>query len=220
VYRAVVVSIAAMMLASCGMLAESPAASDPCGIALARDESVESEALHACVARGDPDAETWLAGIYWTGGASTNSKPDPERERRLAEGRRLMESAARQGQREAQNEMGYAHLRGEYGVPVDYERAFAFFTAADRQGEPLASYNLAVMHYAGYGRPRSEEEADRLLWRSAAGGYKPALCTLAMLRDKNDAPHTAEIFRIAARALDQDGYACSFTYSEAVDEFR
>jgi TPR repeat protein len=175
---------------------------------------------------GAPRAQAYLGMIYWS--TSDDRTLDPEsnglephlsREQLRAIGRRLIESAATNGSYEARNELGLAHLTGSFGVPKDFARSLNLFTAADAQGDPIAAYNLARMHYAGYGVERSAPRAIQLLWRSAARGYQPALCTLALLRDRAGAGVTARAFRIAARALDQDYFACSFDHSDVSDEF-
>ncbi len=225
---AVAASIATALLAACGSLEDLPvrapsAGGDPCRVGPSLDAWLESDNLSACAATGDARAQAYLGISYWSGADAeyfeSGQYDGMSREQLESEGRRLIETAANRGNREAENELGLAYLKGLYGVPVDTERAFSLFTAADLAGDPLATYNLARMHYAGYGRPRSPAEAERLLWRSVASGYQPALCTLALLREREQAPRTAEVFRTAARALDY-GYRCAIDHSDVVEEFR
>jgi TPR repeat protein len=217
--RVLVALFVATVLASCDDAALQRVANDPCGIDEATLNTEASYTLRVCAALGDVEAQARLAMIYWANADNEYAVVELglSADQLRTEGRRLMESAARAGNTEAQNELGLAHLDGDFGVPVDYERAFAWLTAADQRGDALASYNLARIYYAGYGRPRSEAFAERFLWRSAARGYQPAMCTLAALREQ--APGEAEALRIAARAIDYP-YACAADQSDLTREFR
>jgi TPR repeat protein len=224
--RRAVVAIATAVLAACGALEDLPhamASGDPCRVEPSLDAWIESENLSACAALGDARAQAYLGFEYWSASDSVHFNRGEfdgmSQEQLKIEGRRLIESAASQGNREAQNELALAHLEGTYGVPVDVERAFTLLTTADLAGDPMASYNLARIYYAGYGLPRSQADAERFLWRSAASGYQPALCTLALLRERGEAPQTAEVYRYAARALNY-GYRCAADGSDVVEEFR
>jgi TPR repeat protein len=227
VREAIASAIALASLLGCPAREQPAAVDDPCGIERLKDDWIATPALHACADRGDARAQAYLGMIYWT--ESDSRYPDREgngvdpnltNDQLRAEGRRLMEIAVLAGSREAQNELGLAHLEGRYGVPKDAHRALALLTAADGQDDSLASYNLARMHYAGMGVTKSELQAQAFLWRSASLGYQPALCTLALLREKEGADATARAFRLAARAMDVDFFACSFDHSDISDEFR
>lgn len=62
------------------------------------------------------------------------------------------------GNAQAHSFLGSVYLFGQEGVPIDYNKAFENFQAAVKAtdgkfSQPL--FNLAIMHYHGYGTPRS-----------------------------------------------------------------
>ena len=101
------------------------------------------------------------------------------RQRRLRQQLAECREAARQGDAQAQVQMGLRYLYGIQGAEKDAHKAFAWFsrTAPD---DPVGLYWLSVCHNAGVGTPRDPAQAFALLGESAAMGYAPALCDLGI----------------------------------------
>ena len=70
--------------------------------------------------------------------------------------------------------LAFAFLHGD-GVPIDYGRAAYWFAEAALLGDPVALFNLGVMHENGLGVRRDPEIAYRLFERAAETGYPGAL---------------------------------------------
>lgn len=191
-------------------------APDDCGVVRAQDENVTSPELEACAVRGIASAEARLGMLYWGESASSyrgsrgiaETLTVPELQ---AEGRRLIESAARNGNSEAQNELGLAYLDGEYGMETNLDEALRWLRAATDGGDSIAPYNLARMYFSGRGVMQSAAEGETHLRLSARRGYKPGRCSLARWLDQ----HSDRASRAEASALryaatrDDYGYGCA-----------
>lgn len=162
------------------------------------DEAGESSPrLEQCAAEGDPYAQAVLGFMYWSASGSLQCKDDncvvsPARSNlpeglTVAELRRrglsLIESAAVKGRADAQNELGVAALEGWLGVRQDFAVAREWLEKSTAAGDAIAPFNLARMHFAGWGVPVSEEAAERYFRMSALRGYKPAYCSLMRYLD-------------------------------------
>ena len=92
---------------------------------------------------------------------------------------RICNSAAEQGDGQAQVQMGLNHLYGTNGAEKDAHKAFEWFsqTAPD---DPVGLYWLAVCHNAGSGTEKNTARAFELFRESADMGYAPALCDLGV----------------------------------------
>ena len=157
------------------------AAPDECGVLRSQRDNDTNPELEACAARGDPEAQAWL-GIWYLGGARGNTAlSDAERE---AEGLRLIQLAAHSGNGAAQNELGLAYLNGEFGLPADPSHALRWFISAHAAGDMIAPYNLARVYFSGRGVRQSFMQGEAYLRDSAARGYKPARCSLALLVER------------------------------------
>jgi len=64
---------------------------------------------------------------------------------------RLYEEAADRNSAYAANWLGYYYDNGEAGLPVDYDRAIAYFRLAAEQGSTTGYYNLGSMYEGGRG---------------------------------------------------------------------
>ncbi len=192
------------------------AKSDPCHIVQADFEWRPNQAMLRCVANGNPRALAYLGMFYLA--ESNNDPPDPvsvglpaggtaaELE---AEGWRLLERAAAGHNRIALNELGNAHLRGLYGRSQDDDLARHWLELSDEQGDDIAPYNLAMLYHTGRGVGASPQRTERLLWRSALRGYRPALCALAI--------YNAERGR-TEEAILLNGVAILAPYGESCDD--
>lgn len=105
-----------------------------------------------------------LAELYAQGGAG--SGPD------YAAAAKLYESAAADGDANAQSELAFLYFRGR-GVPHDYEKAVSLHEdLVERYGEENYGYNMAVLYYyapAGKEQALRHKEAFRLFKNAAEG---------------------------------------------------
>jgi TPR repeat protein len=212
--------VASVALGSCAIENYEPS---NCDIEDAMLDMVATPVLRACAERGQPRAQAYLGMVYWGAtpayGPDLGIELDLSAEQLNAEGRRWLESAANLGSAEAQNELGFAHLSGEYGLPTDFDRAFALLVSADASGDRYATYNLARMHFVGQGTPRSRERAMRLLWRSALRGHPPATCVLAFLHEQSGDRFSHAIFYRFASMQDGGEDACGYHAAEISTDF-
>ena len=106
-----------------------------------------------------------LADLYAQGGAG--SSPD------YAAAAKLYESAAAEGDANAQSELAFLYFRGR-GVPHDYEKAVSMHEdLVERHGEDAYGYNMAVLYYyapTGPNQALRHKEAFRLFKNAAASG--------------------------------------------------
>ena len=102
-----------------------------------------------------------LAALYEEG---EDGKPD------YAQAAKTYESAANEGDANAQSELAFLYFRGR-GVPRDYEKAINLHEdLLERYGEDMYGYNMAVLYYyapAGPDQARRHKEAFRLFKRAA-----------------------------------------------------
>ena len=96
-------------------------------------------------------------------------------------------------------------MRGEFGLPADYDLGVRWLRAASDQNDELAQYNLAEAYLRGRGVERSTSEAERLLRLSAARNYRPARCSLAEILQDRGALDEARIIR---NAVASEAEAC------------
>ena len=76
---------------------------------------------------------------------------------------------AKQGDAEAQNDLGVMYANGN-GVPQNYKEALRWLRLAANQGSADAQFNLGLMHYNGQGVPQSYQEAYK--WYSIASTFR------------------------------------------------
>lgn len=87
----------------------------------------------------------------------------------------------KQGDAQAQNNLGFMHERGE-GVPQDYEEAVEWYRKAADQGYAPAQYNLGVMYRKGTGVSQDDEKAKAWYQKAAAQGHAKAQRNLGFLQ--------------------------------------
>jgi uncharacterized protein len=82
--------------------------------------------------------------------------------------------AAENGNKEAQNELGFMYFVGN-GVEQDVEKGGTFFLKAAYNGLAVAQYNVGIMYYTGKGVKVTDlEKSYGWLNLAAANGHKPA----------------------------------------------
>lgn len=180
---------------------------------------------------GDPEAQYIAGGMFFKGigtpvdydkafellyMAAKNGKSTAESQKVLAQsfllGRGVAQNfdeakywyslAAEQGDREAQNELGFMYYVGT-GGEQDYARAFTLFHQAAMNGFPLAQYNVGIMYYTGNGVP-GPDLVSSYAWLSLAArnGHEQAKQALQFLRPALS-PEQLENAQVQARRLYQ-----------------
>jgi len=203
---------------------EEAASADPCGVERAMNEMFSNARLEACAASGDATAQANLGFLYWSASLATYCRADvcqlddPAKFGLNAsltltqlqnEGFRLMTAAAAAGNAEAQNELGLAYLNGDFGVAADFEAARRWLIAATDNGDPIAPYNLARIHFGGLGVERSTALGEEFLRLSATREYLAARCSLALwLAQYSDANRRREVATLRGAIASADGH-CS-----------
>lgn len=66
--------------------------------------------------------------------------------------------------------IGYIHFSGAGGIPVDYTKAKAWYTKADKKGDAMAAHGLGVIYNNGLGVPVDFEKAYEYVKRGAQRG--------------------------------------------------
>lgn len=130
---------------------------------------------------GDPEAQTGLGVMYYTGEAISKDSSgrilsnDPET------AAAWFHRAAEQGYAAAQFNLGLMYANGE-GVPKDSVKAADLFRQAAEQGNVDAQNNLGVMYYAGEGMPRDVAKAVEWFEKAAANGNADAQANLDAMK--------------------------------------
>ena len=87
---------------------------------------------------------------------------------------------ADEGVADGQFGIGLLYASG-YGVPLDDDQAFKWYSLAAEQGHPDAQCNLAVMHANGWSVPQSDELAFKWYSLAAEQGVTPAQISLGRM---------------------------------------
>jgi FOG: TPR repeat, SEL1 subfamily len=89
-------------------------------------------------------------------------------------------NAAKQGDADAQNNLGLMYIKGN-GVPQDYAEAAKWFRKAAEQGFARAQYNLGIIYQTGNGVPQDYAEAIKWYLNAAEQGYADAQNNLGLM---------------------------------------
>lgn len=89
-------------------------------------------------------------------------------------------NAAKQGDVEAQNNLGLMYVKGK-GVPQDYAEAAKWFRKAAEKGFAPAQYNLGITYQVGKGAPQDYAEAARWYLKAAEQGHADAQNNLGFM---------------------------------------
>jgi len=89
-------------------------------------------------------------------------------------------NAAKQGDADAQNNLGLMYVKGN-GVPQDYAEAAKWFRKAAEQGFARAQYNLGIIYQTGKGVPQDYAEAVRWYLKAAEQGHADAQNNLGFM---------------------------------------
>jgi uncharacterized protein len=152
---------------------------------------------------GDPEAQYISGGMYFKGlgteknflkafkllhEAALSGKTSAESEQIIGQGFLLgsgvpknyqkalqwYTSSAENGNRDAQNELGFMYFVGS-GVEQDAEKGAAYFHQAAYNGLAVAQYNVGIMYYTGRGVKTTDlKKSYAWLNLAAANGHNPA----------------------------------------------
>ncbi|MBX3628789.1 MAG: sel1 repeat family protein [Nitrosomonas sp.] len=148
------------------------------------DGPTAGEKFHALLERaraGDPEAQTNLGVMYYTGEAVSHTVTGQvlDNDPGLAAG--WFYRAAEQGYADAQFNLGLLYANGE-GVPQDMAEAVALFKKAAEQGHVDAQNNLGALYFTGEGVDRDEQKAIGWFEKAAAQGNEEAIANLEAIR--------------------------------------
>lgn len=139
------------------------------------------QALLERAQEGDPEAQTNLGVMYYTGEAVSKTATGQvlDNDPGLAAG--WFYRAAEQGYADAQFNLGLLYANGE-GVAQDMTEAVSLFKLAAEQGHVDAQNNLGALYYMGEGVERDEQEAIEWFEKAAAQGNEEAITNLEAIR--------------------------------------
>jgi len=171
--------------------------------------------LEECAADGDGDAQAYLGMVYWStvGGGESGAfglAPGLSSDERRARGWRYLRAAAQEADNGiAYQVMGEAFYTGSYGVSIDLDEARTWFEQAERAGEEISGFNLAIMYAEGAGVASDFDKALRHLRVSARRSYPPAQCALATWRTvRGRAPSDQRLKKLKAILNDVTPHGC------------
>lgn len=118
------------------------------------------------------------------------------------EAARWLYMAAKQGQREAQYNLGLMYERG-HGVPKDDKAAAAWYSRAAAQDQPEALARLGHFFRTGTGVAKNIPRATLLLYGAAMGGNEDAIRELKELAAEKPAKTQAVMFGQRLDATDR-----------------
>ncbi len=126
------------------------------------------------------------------------------RQHKFAEARELLLPAAEKGEAESQALLGQVYNAG-WGVPVDYDQAFKWWSRAAEAGSTDAQWGLGLLYDEGKGVPRDSQKAANWWKRAAEHGNIKATVNLAFLYEEGrgvelNQKESARLFKQAAEA--------------------
>ena len=132
---------------------------------------------------GQAAAEKYIADEAAAGNAAAQEQLGliAQRGQKYGDAAYWFEKAARQGERNSQNNLGLLYYQGR-GVPKDHRKAVIWMSKAAQQNLPQAQTSLGQFYLNGTGVPKDNKEGIRWLKMAARNGSKDA----AEILDKLD----------------------------------
>ena len=87
----------------------------------------------------------------------------------IKQGIKLLEEAANQNNSNAMRQLGTAYYAGDYGLPVDYRKAFKLIKSSADQGDSAGQNNLGIVYYDGKAVKKDNSKAYK--WFYIASKY-------------------------------------------------
>ena len=144
------------------------------GDGVKRDPKKALSLLEECALRGYTDAAKLLSKMYLEGEEEYGVARDPSR------GLQFLRLAARKDP-DAMVRLGAKYLEGSDGLLTDEAKAFQFFFAAARKGDPQGQAWTGCCYIHGNGVAKDVAEGNRYLTLAAAAGDSLALYELGAL---------------------------------------
>lgn len=130
---------------------------------------------------GDPQSQTELGVMYYTGEAVTKTLSGQVRDNDPGLAAGWFYRAAEQGYADAQFNLGLMYANGE-GIEQDIVQAVDLFNKAAEQGNIDAQNNLGALYYTGEGVERNVDTAIEWFERAAALGSDDARANLEAIK--------------------------------------
>ncbi len=112
------------------------------------------------------------------GRCTLNTQPED-----LAEALAACEAAAKNGDAEAEYELGEFYYDGK-NTPRDLDKALSYFEQASLQGHAMAQFQLGTMFFKGEGVPANNIQAYIVLKMAAVNGAEDALDTADLVAEQ------------------------------------
>lgn len=119
---------------------------------------------------------------------------------------------AEEGDVDSQLVLGYMYLYGESGVPVDYKKAFNYYSMAAAQNDNIAINNLGSLYFSGIGTKKDVLKAATLFDKAAKLGNIEASVNLAFIyiSSKNSLKNGQEAIRLFKQAAEAGNPTAKF----------
>ncbi len=153
----------------------------PPGVEDAPEAEEKFQAFLEQARAGDPEAQTGLGVMYYTGEAVSKTAGGVVLDNDPAMAAGWFYRAAEQGYADAQFNLGLLYADGD-GVPQDMVEAAELFMQAAEQGHVDAQNNLGAMYYTGEGVDRDEQKAIEWFEKAAAQGNEEAQANIDAIK--------------------------------------
>lgn len=147
------------------------------------------------------------------------------RQHKFGEAKELLLEHAEKGEAESQALLGQIYNAG-WGVPVDYEQAFKWWSRAADGGSIDARWGLGLLYDEGHGVARDSKKAAFFWKQASARGNIKATVNLAFSYEEGrgverDLKECARLFKVAAEAGEpaaQFNYGLKVLHGEGVEQ--
>ncbi|MFT4178561.1 MAG: hypothetical protein QM612_03745 [Thermomonas sp.] len=148
------------------------------GLAYTHGSGVPKDGNQAAIWYEKAAAKGHLPAMHNLGVLLSDGKADPPDDLRRAIN--LLQTAADQGDADAQNALGVRYAYG-IGLAQNYQQAIHWYIKAAKQGDPRAQTNLGILAEDGLGMPKDHAAAARWYEMAVARNHAPAKWRLADL---------------------------------------
>lgn len=114
-------------------------------------------------------------------GKDKKELPQPEQNETPENFMERLQQQADKGDVDAMISLGYMNLYGLNGVPVNYKKAFEYYSRAAQSGDDVAINNLGSLYYSGVGVRKNISKAAELFSEASNRGNVEASLNLAVI---------------------------------------
>lgn len=164
--------------------------------------------LQPLAQRGNVDAQTLLAMMYWDGRGVGQS---------YSEAARWFRRAAEQGNADAQTMLGTQYLNGQ-GVEKNHAESIKWYRKAADQGHLRAFVRLGAMYAQGQGVARNHDEAVKWYHRAADRGDADAQFRLGLTYSLKSAKRATGPFGVNRLAPSDDAAEAAGWFRKAAEQ--